>query len=282
MESSLFNCFTYHNNNFDQSHLYSIINKPEKNKLPLPTYPINQNSLIESRLNSNSNISFLIDSIAKLNQKNFKKSNINGIELNNILQAYNSIDSYLSNKLTTNSKEIADENNDIKNTKIKKTRVPFTKEEDEKVKELVQIYGTKKWIVVSSFIKGRTAKQCRDRYLNYLVPGYFMGEWSKEEDDLIIKLYDEHGPKWSVIQRSLEDRSANAIKNRWKYFLSRQINKDSELDQKIERETKYLFADESLSIPSKEIYESISNTEKENNIFDFKNEDRLIENIDWI
>lgn len=106
----------------------------------------------------------------------------------------------------------------------KKSRILFTKEEDEKIKALVQVFGTKKWIKIASYIHGRTSKQCRDRYLNYLVPGYFNGEWSKEEDELLLKLYEKYGSKWTIIQRSFQDRSANALKNRWNYFLSRQIN----------------------------------------------------------
>lgn len=117
----------------------------------------------------------------------------------------------------------------------KKTRVPFTAEEDEKIKTLAEKYGTKQWSLISSFVKGRTPKQCRDRYCNYLFPGYFKGEWTKEEDELLEKLYIENGPKWSIIQKSFPERSQNSVKNRWNYFLCRQKNKtkkkeDNDLD----------------------------------------------------
>lgn len=104
----------------------------------------------------------------------------------------------------------------------RKARVPFTPEEDEKIKHLVNLYGNKHWSVIASFLVRRTPKQCRDRYTNYLVPGLFKGEWSNDEDDLLKKLYIQNGPKWSVFKNHFPGRSANSIKNRWNYFLSRQ------------------------------------------------------------
>lgn len=101
----------------------------------------------------------------------------------------------------------------------KKNRAHFTKDEDEKIKELVKKFGSKNWSIVAAFMNGRTAKQCRDRYSNYLIPGIFQGEWSKEEDNLLIKLYNQYGSKWSIIQNHFPQRSSNSIKNRWYYFL---------------------------------------------------------------
>ena len=108
----------------------------------------------------------------------------------------------------------------------KKLRVPFTKEEDEKIRILVQQYGPRSWQLISSCMPGRTPKQCRDRYANYLIPGFSKSEWSKDEDQLLRKLYYEIGPKWSIIQKSFPERSPTSIKNRWNYFLCRQETTD--------------------------------------------------------
>ena len=86
----------------------------------------------------------------------------------------------------------------------KKSRVPFSPEEDEKIRELAEKHGTRQWSLIASFLAGRTPKQCRDRYANYLVPGFVKGEWSNEEDQLLTKLYTQYGPKWSVIQKSFQ------------------------------------------------------------------------------
>lgn len=119
-----------------------------------------------------------------------------------------------------------------------KPRSHFSKEEDEKIKELVKTFGKKNWSVIALFMKGRSAKQCRDRYCNYLIPGYFNGEWSKEEDELLLKLYNENGSKWSLIQSYFPKRSSNSIKNRWFYFLRKKDEKKSmnqkSIDSKID------------------------------------------------
>lgn len=110
-------------------------------------------------------------------------------------------------------------------TNKKKLRNHFTKEEDIRITELVKIFGTHNWILISQFMKGRSPKQIRDRYSNYLMPGIFHGDWTKEEDELLIKLYSEHGSKWTIIQNFLPNRSTNSIKNRWYYFLNKKKQK---------------------------------------------------------
>lgn len=120
-----------------------------------------------------------------------------------------------------------DQKNVKKSDSCKKNhRIHFTRDEDDRIKYLVQKYGSKNWAVIASFMKGKSAKQCRDRYSNYLIPGYFHGEWSKEEDELLEKLHKEYGTKWSLIQKHLTHRSPNAIKNRWHYFLNKEKDKN--------------------------------------------------------
>lgn len=101
-------------------------------------------------------------------------------------------------------------------------RKKFTPEEDEKLKQLVGLFGSKKWESIASQMPGRTGRQCRDRYKNYLVPGYFNGQWTQEEDDLLKEKYLNMGPQWSKMTAFFDGRSANSLKNRWNYFVCRQ------------------------------------------------------------
>jgi len=41
----------------------------------------------------------------------------------------------------------------------------------------------------------RSAKQCRDRWQNYLRPGIQKGNWTAEEEQQIVDLYRKMGPK---------------------------------------------------------------------------------------
>ena len=45
------------------------------------------------------------------------------------------------------------------------------------------------WNDISNQIGGRTAKQCRERWQNHLDPLLKFGNWSAEEDTLLIRVF---------------------------------------------------------------------------------------------
>lgn len=93
-------------------------------------------------------------------------------------------------------------------------RGKWTKEEDDLILQMVKVHG-KSWSKIAKLLKSRNGKQIRDRYLNALDPQTKKGKFSKEEDELLIKLYKEHGPKWSKITQFFPDRTTDMIKNRF-------------------------------------------------------------------
>ena len=60
------------------------------------------------------------------------------------------------------------------------TYVQWSKEEDEKLRTLVQRLGTKKWAQIAESLKPKKAKQCRRRWQNVLNVNLKQGEWSLE------------------------------------------------------------------------------------------------------
>lgn len=96
----------------------------------------------------------------------------------------------------------------------------FTPEEDETLKRLVQQYGYD-WKVIAAILKNRNARQCRDRWKNYLRPEVNLRQWSPEEDALLIQKYQEYGRQWSIIAKSFPDRTDIHIKNRWATIASK-------------------------------------------------------------
>jgi hypothetical protein len=102
---------------------------------------------------------------------------------------------------------------------------PWTKEEDDKVVNLVRIHGVKKWSIIASQLPGRIGKQCRERWTNHLDPSLKKGNWEPQEDELIISVQKEVGNKWAYIARLLPGRSDNAVKNRFYSTLSRKDDK---------------------------------------------------------
>lgn len=103
------------------------------------------------------------------------------------------------------------------------SRRKFTEEEDKTLRSLVETFGNKNWEFIAMYMPGRTGRQCRDRYRNYLVPGLFNGQWSPEEDNLLHQKFEELGPQWSRMMSYFPGRSANALKNRYNYFVLPQL-----------------------------------------------------------
>jgi hypothetical protein len=100
-------------------------------------------------------------------------------------------------------------------------RRKFTAEEDVKLRALVDTLGTKSWEEIARFIPDRSARQCRDRYKNYLLDSLVTDSWTAEEDALVIQKFHQIGPKWVEIGKVLSGRSGNNVKNRWHKHLSK-------------------------------------------------------------
>ena len=117
-------------------------------------------------------------------------------------------------------------------------RTRFTKAEDELLKQLAESQKNPKWSEIAHQLKGRTARQCRERYNNYLRPDLINGPWTQEEDESLIRLYEMHGPKWALISRSFESRSPVNVKNRHSTLASRTAQKSLHLQHDEKPENK--------------------------------------------
>ena len=94
-------------------------------------------------------------------------------------------------------------------------RGSWTKEEDLAIIKWVKKHGPRNWSGISSQLKGRIPKQCRERYVNHLDPKINKSEFTEEEDKLIEDLVARYGTKWSKISKFFQGRTDNSIKNRY-------------------------------------------------------------------
>ena len=103
----------------------------------------------------------------------------------------------------------------------------FTPEDDERLKDIVNLYGNN-WELVSKKMGNKNVRQCKERWENYLSPSINRGPWTEEEDKKLIEKQKEIGSKWVKIAMSFPGRTDASVKNRWQ-MLDRKQRKQNNL-----------------------------------------------------
>ncbi|XP_020584902.1 myb-related protein P-like [Phalaenopsis equestris] len=101
----------------------------------------------------------------------------------------------------------------------------WTEEEDEILVKYIAENGEGSWKSVAKntgLLRG--GKSCRLRWINYLKAGVKRGNFSKEEEEIIIKFQASYGNRWSLIASNLPGRTDNEIKNYWNSHLCRRLH----------------------------------------------------------
>ena len=86
-----------------------------------------------------------------------------------------------------------------------------------------------KWKTVAALLQEsfgigcRTAKQCRERWMNHLSPDLEKRQWTDEENHILFFYQHIFGNKWSKIAKELPNRPENSIKNHFYCTLRRKI-----------------------------------------------------------
>jgi Myb-like DNA-binding domain len=126
----------------------------------------------------------------------------------------------------------------------------WTPEEDQVLVDKKRLYG-RKWTLIAAHLPGRLGKQCRERYVNHLDPVLRKGEWSEEEDSLLISLHTQHGNKWTLISQHLPGRSHNDTKNHWYSTIQRRFQQEGKevCSKRITMDFPAIYANFALLLP---------------------------------
>ncbi|KAJ1416734.1 SANT/Myb domain [Sesbania bispinosa] len=103
---------------------------------------------------------------------------------------------------------------------------PWTPEEDIILVSYIQEHGPGNWkSVPTNTGLSRCSKSCRLRWTNYLRPGIKRGNFTTNEEGMIIHLQALLGNKWAAIASYLPQRTDNDIKNYWNTHLKKKLKK---------------------------------------------------------
>ena len=133
--------------------------------------------------------------------------------------------------------------------------------EDNKLRQLVIIFGNNNWRELAKKMDGRNSRQCRERWQYYLNPYINRGIWTKEEDKLILQKRDELGPKWMDIQKFFPFRTDAMIKNRYRALIKMKNQKEKDL-QYLNNLYQYLNNQKRIITHNSKLYNQSQNPKK--------------------
>jgi hypothetical protein len=129
----------------------------------------------------------------------------------------------------------------------KYVKVKFSPEEDALLIDLVTEHGTNDWATISVLIGNRNARQCRERFRNYLDPNLSNTQWTVDEDRLLEDKVKELGTRWNKIAAFFRNRSDMALRNRWQ-MIERRRAKGEPLNS-VESKVVAAFSGDETSMP---------------------------------
>ena len=96
-------------------------------------------------------------------------------------------------------------------------KTPWSNEETEALRGLVQKYGFYNWERIASAITKRTAEQCRQRWEEFLDPTIAKDEWTPAEELKLVELHAAFPNQWGLIadQVSAQTTGNLCLNFRW-------------------------------------------------------------------
>ena len=207
-----------------------------------------------------------------------------------IIEQSNSVNSSIEiqiSPIASNSKTFSTQKKTkkIKNPK-KSKKVPIKKgqwsaQEDKLLEQWVKNNGPRNWEACGRFIQGRKGKQCREHWNNCLNPELIKGDWTPEEDFLIMFFYEKCNGSWKKIIPLFNGRIENSIKNRFysqlrKYATKNMTSKERKRAcARIKLNELKNYIHEALTQAKIDLLKKTKMTEEQFNLFIINNEQKL-------
>ena len=196
--------------------------------------------------------------------------------------------SALSKTAPINPSQVKESKKSRKQKKTKKVTLKkgqWSSQEDKLLEQWVRENGPKNWEACGKFIQGRRGKQCREHWSNCLNPDLKKGNWTPEEDFLIMFFYEKCEGSWKKIIPLFNGRTENSIKNRFFSELRKYAYKDIESEEekkliskkKLDELKNYLS--QALNQAKKYLFEKTEMTQEKFILFIKENEQKLKDNV---
>lgn len=106
----------------------------------------------------------------------------------------------------------------------------WTKDDDIRLTEIMKKYkNPRDWEpIAKEHGCGKSAKECHERWIRYLKPGVRKGQWTDQEDAIVIEAVttstEQPFTRWSDLAQRLPGRVGKQIRDRWVNHLNPNIN----------------------------------------------------------
>mmetsp|Transcript_27363 Transcript_27363/g.40398 ORF Transcript_27363/g.40398 Transcript_27363/m.40398 type:complete len:986 (-) Transcript_27363:148-3105(-) len=106
----------------------------------------------------------------------------------------------------------------------------WTKDDDVRLTEVMKKYkNPRDWEpVAKEHGRGKSAKECHERWIRYLKPGVRKGQWQDHEDVIVVEAVtsstEQPFTRWSDLAQRLPGRVGKQIRDRWVNHLNPNIN----------------------------------------------------------
>ena len=106
----------------------------------------------------------------------------------------------------------------------------WSMEDDDALMDIMRkVKSPKSWVPIAmKFDRGKTAWEIHDRWTRYLKPGSRKGQWTDEEDAVVVETvqnsFEDPFTRWSDLAQRLPGRVGKQVRDRWVNHLNPAIN----------------------------------------------------------